>query len=289
MKNILEQHNITVFRMINNMKEFSEEARNSGKTIGLIPTMGCLHDGHLSLIRQAKQENDIVILSIYVNPTQFSQGEDFEKYPRNFENDKKLAQRAGVNIIFYPMTDQLYPEGLTMINYATPVFLKLCGITRPTHFQGVCTIVSKLFDVIHPTKAYFGRKDYQQYAIIKQMCSDLRYNIDVVGCPTVREEDGLAMSSRNTYLTSQEREKALCLYDALNTARELIFSGEKDIQTIKDEIIEILSDDNEIKIDYIAVVDKNTFDNVDVIRNGIIICIAIFVGNTRLIDNLIVE
>ncbi|MFN4245241.1 MAG: pantoate--beta-alanine ligase [Brevinematia bacterium] len=264
--------------------------KREGKSIGFVPTMGALHEGHLSLVRQSKKDNDITVVSIFVNPTQFGPNEDYDAYPRQFETDKRLLETEGVDYLFYPSVDDMYPYG-----YETYVELKLlpnhlCGLSRPGHFRGVSTVVSKLFNIVQPDRAYFGQKDYQQAQIIKKMVRDLNFPIEIVVMPIVRESDGLAMSSRNSYLSQEERKNATVLYRSLQRAKDLILSGEKDVKKIKDEIRRIISSVPS-KIDYIEVVDPNTLDSLDLIpdRGSVVVAIAVYIGKARLIDNEIVE
>lgn len=277
-----------VIKTIYEMKQYVDSTAKQNKTIGFVPTMGYLHAGHLSLVHHAKRENDIVIMSSYVNPTQFGQGEDFEAYPRDFVRDEALALGNGVDVLFYPSDEEMYPEGLNVIKYHTTLFDKLCGKTRPDHFQGVVTIVNKLFDIIQPTRAYFGQKDFQQMVVVKQMVDDLKIPVEIVVHPIVREKEGLAMSSRNVYLSSEERRSALSLYHSLLQAKELIADGEKNTQIIKDEIRKNIFREMSIKIDYIEIVNVKTLESVTTVSSGDVILLAVFVGKTRLIDNIVI-
>lgn len=253
--------------------------------------MGFLHEGHISLLNRSKKENDISVLSIFVNPTQFGVNEDLTAYPRNFKSDYDTAEHAKVDIIFYPSTSEMYPE-----NYATYTEVigsltdTLCGVSRPTHFRGVTTVVLKLFNIIHPDKAYFGEKDAQQLAVIKRMAEDLNLDVEIVPCPIIREEDGLAKSSRNTYLTKEEREQATALFSALQYASEHIKKGERNVYILKNEMIKLINTLAPLAtIDYIEMVDKSTFTVVQLIEGSILIAMAVKFPNARLIDNISVN
>ncbi|WP_457568100.1 pantoate--beta-alanine ligase [Desulfurobacterium sp.] len=276
-------------RTVKEMKGLATAFKRAGKSVGFVPTMGYLHEGHLSLAKRARKENDIVVMSIFVNPTQFGPGEDFEKYPRDEKRDSTLAEREGVDILFLPSVDELYPKPFRTYVSVEEITDKLCGAKRPGHFRGVTTIVTKLFNIVKPDRAYFGKKDFQQYKVIKQMVKDLNMDIKIIGCPIVRESDGLAMSSRNVYLSAEERQSALSLYKSLKLAKELIEKGEKRASRIKEEMRKlILSHPNVKKIDYIEIVDQNNFKDVEFIEEGTLIALAVFVGGTRLIDNWVV-
>ncbi|WP_456465222.1 pantoate--beta-alanine ligase [Desulfurobacterium sp.] len=276
-------------RTVKEMKGIAEAFKRAGKSIGFVPTMGYLHEGHLSLVRRARKENDIVVMSIFVNPTQFGPNEDFEKYPRDEKRDSKLAEREGVDILFLPAVEELYPEPYRTYVEVSEITEVLCGARRPGHFRGVTTIVTKLFNIVKPDRAYFGKKDFQQYKVIKQMVKDLNMDVEVVGCPIVRENDGLAMSSRNIYLSPEERKSALSLYNALKLAKGLIEKGERRASRIKEQMEKfILSHPNVKKIDYIEIVDQDNFKDVEFIKESNLIALAVFVGDTRLIDNWVV-
>ena len=275
---------------ISKMQEESRKANIEGKTIALVPTMGYLHEGHLSLVRAAKKECDVVVVSIFVNPTQFGPGEDFEKYPRDIERDVKLLEKEGVDIVFNPSEEEMYPEGFsTFVEVTGPVTDSLCGRSRPGHFKGVTTVVSKLFDIVEPTKSYFGQKDAQQVAVIKHMVQDLDMPVEVRVMPIVREEDGLAMSSRNTYLSDKEREEALSLYEALRKSQEMVEAGELSADTIKEEVKDILRAEEDIRIDYIEVVDADSMEQLEEVKDNTLVAVAAIVGKTRLIDNVLIE
>lgn len=263
--------------------------KRKGKTIGFVPTMGALHEGHLSLIRRAARENDIVAVSIFVNPMQFGPKEDFNKYPRNLKHDEMLCKKAGADIIFYPRPDNMYGS-----NYRTYITVSglsevLCGKSRPGHFRGVATVVAKLFNIIQPDIAYFGQKDAQQAIIIKKMSEDLNFSVKIKVMPTVREKDGLAMSSRNIYLNSHQRKDALVLSQALKNAEALINKGILDVRKITREMHRLISSKPSVRIDYIAAVDTKSLEPVKRISRGCLIALAVRIGKTRLIDNMLVE
>lgn len=271
------------------MQDTADELILRGKKIGFVPTMGALHEGHLSLVRRSKQENDITVVSIFVNPIQFGPHEDFNRYPRDFEGDFNKLQDEGVDILFYPDEASIYPEGYSTYVEVKGLSEKLCGAFRPGHFRGVATVVTKLFNIVKPTKAYFGQKDYQQSIIIKRMVKDLNIDVEIVVCPTVREKDGLAMSSRNSYLNENERQAATIIYKTLKKTSELIKSGiinGEDVKKFMKE--EILKEPAVTSIDYAGVYDPETLEEVKNIESEVVLAVAIFIGKTRLIDNLIV-
>ena len=222
-----------VIERIKEMQEVSSKLRQEGKSIGFVPTMGALHEGHLSLVRMARKDNDIVVVSVFVNPTQFGPNEDFEKYPRDFEGDRKKLEKENVDIVFYPHADEMYPPNYKTYVEVEDITTRLCGAFRPGHFRGVTTVVTKLFNIVKPTRAYFGKKDYQQFKVIKRMVEDLNMDIEIIPGEIVREPDGLAMSSRNQYLSPEERKDALALYNSLQLAKELIQKGERDPKKLK--------------------------------------------------------
>lgn len=261
----------------------------NGKTIGFVPTMGYLHEGHTSLIDRARTENDIVVVSIFVNPTQFGPNEDLDKYPRNLKRDKSILEKHNVDILFLPIETEMYPDGFSTSVEVKGLTEGLCGAKRPGHFKGVTTVVSKLFNILKPNKAYFGKKDFQQLKVIERMVRDLNYDIEIVGCPIVREKDGLAKSSRNTYLSKNERIAATCLFKSLKKARSAIEGGNNSAKEISNLIRSYLESIPEVRrIDYIEIVNPNTLKPVESIENGTLIAIAAFIGNTRLIDNYVV-
>jgi len=272
------------------MQELCLALRASGKSIGFVPTMGYFHEGHLSLMRRAREENDIVVVSIFVNPLQFGPGEDFERYPRDEERDLRLAGDVGVDYAFIPAVEDFYPEDFSTYVEVTGITDGLCGRHRPGHFRGVTTVVAKLFNVVQPTRAYFGKKDYQQLKVIERMVRDLNMPIEIVPCPTVREPDGLAMSSRNEYLSQQERESALSLYRSLKLAEQMVKSGERNPETLIRAMRDLIESQPHVrKIDYIEVVDPETLEPLEEIKGRALIALAVWVGRARLIDNLEVE
>jgi len=264
-------------------------ARAVGKTIGCVPTMGGLHAGHLSLIRRCRQECDFAVVTLFVNPTQFAPGEDLDNYPRSFEADAKMCREIGVDLIFAPDNRQMYPgENLTWVN-VEKISSGLCGASRPHHFRGVCTVVAKLFHIVTPDIAYFGQKDAQQLSLIRRMVADLNFSVEIRSCPTVRDKDGLALSSRNQYLTAQERQQAVCLYRALNHAREIIASGAQNAAAVIAAMTEIVEQSSHARIDYISIVDNELLQPVELINRPVLVALAIHFGSTRLIDNIVVE
>ncbi|MCX7966828.1 MAG: pantoate--beta-alanine ligase [Syntrophorhabdaceae bacterium] len=278
-----------IIENINEMQNLAEEIRASKKTIGFVPTMGYLHEGHLSLVRKARELSDVVVVSIFVNPTQFGPNEDLDRYPRDFERDRILLEKEHTDIIFYPEAKDMYPYG-----YSTYVQVRgledfLCGRTRKGHFIGVATVVTKLFHIVKPHYAVFGLKDYQQFKIIERMVRDLNMDLKVIPYPTVREKDGLAMSSRNTYLTEDERKKALKIYESIKTLKDMFKNGERNAETLRKKAREILESEEGIKIDYISITDTETLEELDIIKNKALYAVACFVGKTRLIDNTILE
>lgn len=279
-------------RVVDNISEIRkvvESWRRSGLKIGLVPTMGYLHEGHASLIRKASEENDRVIISIFVNPIQFGPNEDLAKYPRDLNRDIDICKEAGGSIIFHPNKDEMYNNDFSTYVDINNLNEGLCGKSRPIHFRGVCTVVSKLFNIIQADNAYFGEKDAQQLAIVKRMVRDLNFDINVVGCPIVRECDGLAKSSRNIYLSDRERSAALILNKSLNISRDMIIKGEKNTDIIIQAITKNIESEKLAKIDYVEIVDSISLKKVDKIEGSILVALAVFIGNTRLIDNFTYE
>lgn len=279
---------IPVVKTVKEVREFVKDARRNGKTIGFVPTMGFLHEGHKSLIVRAAKENDVVVVSDFVNPTQFGPNEDFEAYPRDIDKDARLCEEAGADIIFNPEPDEMYSSPLTTIS-VDKITKGLCGKTRPIHFNGVCTVVSKLFNIVTPDRAYFGEKDAQQLMVVKKMVKDLNFDIEIIGCPIIRESDGLAKSSRNTYLNAEERSAALCLSRSLKIGKEMIENGEKEAQAVKNAIISEIEKEPLAKIDYVEIVDLDNLEPTNRTDVGILCAIAVYIGKTRLIDNFIIE
>lgn len=266
-----------------------KEWRKQGLSIGLVPTMGFLHEGHQSLIERACRENDRVVVSDFVNPVQFGPGEDLASYPRDLERDAEVCRKAGADLIFHPTPEEMYfPDFSTYVNMEL-LSEELCGKTRPTHFRGVCTVVSKLFHIVAPDRAYFGQKDAQQLAIIKRMVRDLNFDIEIVGCPIVREADGLAKSSRNTYLSLEERQAALVLSKAVALGQSMAEQGEKDAEKIVSAMKKLISEEPMARIDYVQAVDAVTVQPIKEMTPPVLVAMAVYIGKTRLIDNFIYE
>jgi|UniRef100_A0A7C3UUP5 pantoate--beta-alanine ligase len=277
-----------VVRKIRTMQSLAKEAKRKGKVIGFVPTMGYLHEGHLSLVRIARKRSDLCVVSIFVNPLQFGPKEDFKEYPRDIKRDKKLLAKEKVDILFYPDEKEMYPD-----NYATYIKVErltegLCGRSRPGHFQGVTTVVGKLFNIVMPDISVFGQKDAQQAFVIKRMVRDLNLPVKIIVAPTVREKDGLAMSSRNIYLTPKEREEAVVLYRSLMMAKEMIEKGERNPNLIIGKMREMIEETSG-KIDYISIVDTKELREVDLIKGEVLIALAVYFGKARLIDNIILR
>jgi pantoate--beta-alanine ligase len=278
-----------IVKTIKEVRNQINEWKKAGNSVGFVPTMGYLHEGHQSLIERARQENDRVVVSIFVNPTQFAPTEDLESYPRDLERDSVLCECAGADLIFHPQVEEMYSKTACTYVDMEGLTKELCGKSRPIHFKGVCTVVSKLFHIVTPDRAYFGQKDAQQLAVIKRMVQDLDFGIEIVGCPIIREEDGLAKSSRNTYLSMEERKVAVVLSQALSKGKALISDGEKSAGRVKSMIRHVIEKEPLAKIDYVEVVDFDTIKPVDLIDGNILVAIAVYIGKTRLIDNFILE
>ncbi len=279
-----------IIKSISQMQNYIYSMRKRGKTIGFVPTMGALHQGHHSLIHCAKKDNDIVVVSIFVNPSQFGPHEDYQQYPRTFQNDRKLARLAQVEALFIPTVASIYPKGYQTYVEVDSLSRKLCGISRPGHFRGVATIVCKLLNIVEPDTAYFGKKDYQQGLLIKRMAEDLNIRVKIIMCPTVREADGLAMSSRNQYLTDARRKEAICLYEALCKAKYLIISKRiRNSKTIINEMKKIIEKYSSSHIDYIKICDPKRLEDIVNIEGSILVALAVNIGKIRLIDNMIVN
>ena len=272
---------------VQEMKDLSQRLRAQGKPIGFVPTMGFFHEGHLSLMRRARGECDILIVSIFVNPTQFVAGEDYESYPRDMERDLRMAAKEGVDIVFAPTPQEMYPEGYSTYVNVENLTERLCGEIRPGHFRGVTTVVTKLFNIVQPHRAYFGEKDYQQLVVIERMVRDLNMDVEIIRCPTVRDPDGLAASSRNIYLNLEERRAARVLYRALKQGELLFNHGIREAEQIKRKVKEILEGEPLVEPQYVEVVDGDTLEDVSVIEGNCVIALAARVGKARLIDNII--
>lgn len=274
-----------VIETVAKLREQVTAARAAGKRIGLVPTMGYLHAGHLSLVHAGRRECDVVVMSIFVNPKQFGPQEDFATYPRNMERDLMLAQEAGVDIVFAPPVEEVYPEGFHSEVIVHGLTESMCGTSRPGHFDGVTTVVAKLFNMVGPDRAYFGQKDYQQVVVIQKMVTDLNMPLTVVACPIVREDDDLAMSSRNAYLSTEERRAALVLSRALHLAAERVAAGERQGPRLVAMVREYIATEPLARIDYVAVCDPQTLQEVETCTGTVVVALAVFIGTTRLIDN----
>ena len=274
---------------IKDVRERVNAWKREGLTVGFVPTMGYLHEGHKSLMQAARKNNDRVVVSVFVNPMQFGPNEDLESYPRDFEKDSALCESVGVDLIFHPEPEEMYADGFCSYVDMNGLTTELCGKSRPIHFRGVQTVVLKLFNIVKPDRAYFGQKDAQQLAVIKRMVKDLNVDTEIVGCPIVREADGLAKSSRNTYLNPDERKAALILSRSLKLGRELIENGETDSKAVIKAITDSINTEPLAKIDYVDVVDFDTITPVDKIGKSVLVAIAVYIGKTRLIDNFIIE
>jgi|GEM_PF-402423 pantoate--beta-alanine ligase len=279
-----------VIKTIRDMQAMSRGFRLEGRSIGFVPTMGALHEGHLSLIRRARDECDVTVVSIFVNPTQFGPQEDFDRYPRDPEGDLKKLRPIGVDVVFMPEVQEMYPHGASITVDVGDIGRILCGKSRPGHFNGVATVVTKLFNIVMPDRAYFGQKDFQQSVIIKRLVRDLDFDIDIVVCPIVREPNGLAMSSRNLYLSDEERQAATILYKALKFGEEQITSnGIRDAVKVKREMERMIASEPLARIDYVEIVDTEELLPVDTIKGPVALCVAVWIGNTRLIDNMVID
>lgn len=278
-----------VITKINEMQAVVSSAKDRKETIGFVPTMGALHEGHLSLMRNARDENDKVIISIFVNPKQFNNKDDFDRYPRPLDEDIESAEGINVDIVFAPGAEEMYPEGFCTYVLQSKLTEPLCGRTRPGHFKGVTTVVTKLFNIVRPDRAYFGQKDYQQSAVIKKLVKDLNMEIEVKILPIVREKDGLALSSRNKHLNTEERTSALSIHDSLLRAKSMYSSNVKDSKDIIEEMTSIIKSKKNTKIDYVSIVNSDTLEDVSRINGKAVAAVAVHVGETRLIDNIILE
>lgn len=278
-----------VVKTIKEVREIVGQWRKEGLSVGLVPTMGYLHEGHQSLIRKSAEQNDRTIVSVFVNPIQFGPTEDLEAYPRDLQRDMKAVEEAGGNLIFNPEPSEMYPNHFTSFIDTTETTELLCGAVRPIHFRGVCTVVGKLFNIVMPDRAYFGQKDAQQLATIKRFVRDLNFNIQIVPCPIVREEDGLAKSSRNTYLNDEERQAALILSQSLKKGHQAIIDGERDAKKVISIISDNLKTEPLARIDYVEAVDFQNIQRVDRLEGEVLVAIAVYIGKTRLIDNFIVN
>ena len=277
-----------IFRTISEMRAASRAARRNDKRLGLVPTMGALHEGHLSLVRAAKKQCDLVAASIFVNPTQFGPNEDLARYPRNFERDCELLKKEEVDFLFAPSVDEMYPAGTVTTVSVEGLSDRLCGKSRPGHFRGVATVVSKLFHIVEPDMAFFGQKDAAQVAVIKAMVRDLNFPVEIEVCPIVREPDGLAMSSRNAYLSPEERKSALVLYRSLSTVQDLFNRGEQKVDALIAAGQRVFLEEHSVRLDYFEIVDPSSLELVVEVNTNALVAIAGYVGATRLIDNVMV-
>ncbi|MCR5742119.1 MAG: pantoate--beta-alanine ligase [Lachnospiraceae bacterium] len=279
-----------IARTIAEVRKTVAEWRKEGLSVGLVPTMGYLHEGHASLVDKAVSQCDRVVASVFVNPTQFGPNEDLATYPRDFDHDCKLLEEHGCAMVFHPEVSEMYDENAaTYVEILSDMPKQLCGKTRPIHFRGVCTVVSKLFNIVLPDKAFFGQKDAQQLAIIRKMVKDMSYGIEIVGCPIVREADGLAKSSRNTYLNAEERKAALVLSKSVFLGQKMVKDGEKDADKVVAAMVKNIEAEPLARIDYVSAVDGVTMMPTHEIADGVLVAMAVYIGKTRLIDNFIVE
>ncbi|WP_236897973.1 pantoate--beta-alanine ligase [Clostridium beijerinckii] len=274
---------------IKELRSLIKAWKREGLSVGYVPTMGALHEGHESLIKRAVEENDKVVVSVFVNPTQFGPNEDYDSYPRNINKDLELCINAGASVVFNPEPSEMYYGDKSTSVSVSGLTSVLCGAKRPGHFDGVCLVVSKFLNIVTPDKAYFGEKDAQQVAVIKRMVRDLNIDVEIVACPIIREEDGLAKSSRNTYLSKDERKAALVLSRSLEIAKDALRKGERNANNIKNSIKEVLNSEPLAKIDYVEIVDSDSLKSVEIIERNVLISIAVYIGKTRLIDNFTFE
>ena len=281
---------VKVVKTVEEVRKYVKEWRKNGETIGLVPTMGFLHAGHQSLIKRSVEDNDRTVVSVFVNPIQFGPNEDLEAYPRDLERDSQLCDETGADLIFNPEPSEMYKDGFVSFVDMNGLTNHLCGLSRPVHFRGVCTVCSKLFNIVGPDRAYFGQKDAQQLAVIKRMVKDLNMPLEIVGCPIVREEDGLAMSSRNTYMNEEERKAALILSKSIKLGKELVDNGERSAAVVREKMTALLESEPMADVEYVEVVDNLTMESIDDIKGEILVAIAVRINNkVRLIDNFITE
>lgn len=287
--NLEERRTMKIAYTVEDVKSQVRQWKKEGFTVGLVPTMGYLHEGHESLIKRAVAENDRVVVSVFLNPTQFAPNEDLASYPRDFEADTKLCEGAGAALVFHPEPSEMYAEDACTFVDMTAVTKELCGKSRPIHFRGVCTVVNKLMNISMADRAYFGQKDAQQLAVIRRMVRDLNMNVEVVGCPIIREADGLAKSSRNTYLSEEERKAGLVLSQAVKLGQKLVAEGEKSAAAVTGAMSELISAEPLAKIDYVSMVSWDSIEPVETIEGPVLVAMAVYIGKTRLIDNFIYE
>lgn len=287
--NLEERRTMKIAYTVEDVKSQVRQWKKEDLTVGLVPTMGYLHEGHESLIKRAVAENDRVVVSVFLNPTQFAPNEDLASYPRDFEADTKLCEGAGAALVFHPEPSEMYAEDACTFVDMTAVTKELCGKSRPIHFRGVCTVVNKLMNISMADRAYFGQKDAQQLAVIRRMVRDLNMNVEVVGCPIIREADGLAKSSRNTYLSGEERKAGLVLSQAVKLGQKLVAEGEKSAAAVTGAMSELISAEPLAKIDYVSMVSWDSIEPVETIEGPVLVAMAVYIGKTRLIDNFIYE
>ncbi len=279
-----------IVKTVDEVREYVKAWRQEGLSVGLVPTMGYLHAGHQSLIAASVADNDRTVVSVFVNPMQFGPTEDLESYPRDINRDAELCESTGADLIFNPEPEEMYKDGFVSFVDMNGLTNHLCGLSRPVHFRGVCTVVNKLFNIVQPDRAYFGQKDAQQLAVIKRMVKDLNMNLEIVGCPIVREKDGLAMSSRNTYMNAEERQAALVLSRSIKLGKDMIASGERDANVIRQAMREMIESEPMAEIDYVEIVDNNTMESIDTVKGDILCAIAVKINNkVRLIDNFMID
>jgi len=277
-----------IIEKIKDMQAYSQDLRVEGKVIAFVPTMGYLHEGHLSLMREGRKRGDVLVVSVFVNPTQFGPNEDLDKYPRNFDRDREMMEEVGVDVVFHPIVNEVYPEEYQTFVIVDEVSKNLCGLKRPDHFRGVATVVAKLFNCVLPHIAIFGRKDYQQLKVIERMVKDLNMDVGIIGMPIVREPDGLAMSSRNEYLSPKERKAALSLYNAILAVRELFENGERRIGALTDRAVGVIMTEELARIEYVKLAHpENIAELFGVVWDQALLALAVYVGKTRLIDNTV--
>ena len=280
---------VKVVKTVEEVRKYVKEWRKNGETVGLVPTMGFLHAGHQSLIKKSVEDNDRTVVSVFVNPIQFGPNEDLEAYPRDLERDSQLCDETGADLIFNPEPSEMYKDGFVSFVDMNGLTNHLCGLSRPVHFRGVCTVCTKLFMIVGPDRAYFGQKDAQQLAVIKRMVKDLNMPLDIVGCPIVREEDGLAMSSRNTYMNAEERKAALILSKSIKLGKELVENGERSAAVVREKMTALLESEPMADVEYVEVVDNLTMESIEEIKGEILCAIAVKINNkVRLIDNFII-
>lgn len=278
-----------IIKSIGEMKPFLAGARKNGLSVGLVPTMGCFHEGHISLIHRAVTENDVSIVSVFVNPTQFGPNEDYKQYPRDLENDSSTASQVGADVLFAPPVEEIYHKGYQTYVNVTKLTKGMCGASRPGHFAGVATIVLKLFNIVQPDRAYFGEKDYQQLMVIRRMAEDLNVPVEIVGMPIFRDTDGVAVSSRNTYLSIDERKAAMVLNKSLLLAKKLVAEGMTNSESLRGRIEEFIRGEPLAKIDYVAIVNPKTLEPVLDVCDDTLLALAVYIGKTRLIDNSLIN